>query len=115
MQQDDSQGGAVPEDAPKVDERSGATVEAAVEVAAAGSEHGGVERRPSSAESGESPVEETRGDSAMTGGQVVTGPGTPDGPDPAPPSTPPQEASESGGAQSMPGARPSDRIAGQPD
>ena len=57
------------------------------------------------------PVEQTGGDPAMTGGQVVHGPGARRD-DLAPPGAPPPEAAVSGGAQSMPGARVSDRSAG---
>lgn len=115
MQHDDPHGGAVPDDGPEVDDRSGETVDEAVDVAAAGSASEGVQRPPSEARPGESPVEQTRDDPGMTEAQVLSGPGAAGGPDPAPPSTPPEEASESGGAQSLPGARTSDRTAAQPD
>ncbi len=110
MDSDKPEGGAVPEESPKAEERSGATVEEAADDTA----HRGVERPPSEAVSGESPVEQTRGDPAMTGGQVASGPGNPGGPQPAPPTAPPPEANLSGGAQSMPGARTSDRVAAMP-
>lgn len=104
-----------PEDDARVDERSGADVAEAVEVAAAGSHHEGVERPPSEADPGDSPVEQTTDDPAMTGGQVVGGPGTPGGPHPAPPTAPTPEAPVGGGAQSLPGARVSDRVAAEDD
>ncbi len=92
-------------------DRSGPDVVAAVERAAAGTQGGGVQTPPERAKPHEAPVEQVRGDEAMTGGQVVTGPGeradTPSSPDPA--------ASGSGGAQSMVGARISDRVAAGED
>lgn len=115
MQHDDSQGGAVPRTIRRSTSAAGPRSTRPSTSRPPGSEHGGVERPPAEAKPRESPVEQTHDDPDMTGGQVVTGPGEPGGPDPAPPSTPPQEAAESGGRQSMPGARPSDRIAGQPD
>ncbi len=63
----ESAGGAVPEDTPAAEERTGETVEEAVAVAAAGSQHGGTERPPEDARSGESPVEQVRDDPDMTG------------------------------------------------
>ncbi len=92
-------------------ERSGADVVEAVEVASAGTPHGGVQTRPADMKPHAASVEQVRGDDAMTEGQVVTGPGTggtaPSNPDPA-------EAG-SGGAQSVVGARVSDRLAaGEP-
>lgn len=97
---------------PAVDERSGETVEEAIEVAAAGSQHAGVERPPEDATPRTSPVEQTRDDEDMTQGQHVTGPGQAGGPRIAGPSLPPTDAPVSGGAQSSPGARAADRIAG---
>ncbi len=60
-------GGAVPEDTPAADERTGESVQEAVDVAAAGSRHGGTERPPEEAKSRESPVEQVRADPDMTG------------------------------------------------
>ena len=92
-------------------DRSGPDVVAAVERAAAGTQGGGVQTPPERAKPHEAPVEQVRGDEAMTGGQVVPGPGEradiPSSPDPA--------ASGSGGAQSMAGARISDRVAAGED
>lgn len=91
--------------------RSGATVAEAVDTAA-GPSHGGVLRdvRP-----GGAPVEEVGGDPAMTAGQVVQGPGSAGTGHPAPTEGPQPEAAVSGGAQSLPGARVSDRVAAGPD
>jgi hypothetical protein len=92
-------------------DRSGPDVVAAVERAAAGTQAGGVQTPPERAQPHEAPVEQVRDDEAMTGGQIVTGPGeradVPSSPDPA--------ASGSGGAQSMEGARISDRVAAGED
>lgn len=63
----ESAGGAVPEDTPAVEERTGETVEEAVDVAAAGSQHGGTERPPEEAKPREAPVEQVRDDPEMTG------------------------------------------------
>lgn len=63
----DSAGGVVPEDTPAADERTGESVEEAVDVAAAGSQHGGTETPPEDARSGEAPVEQIRDDPDMTG------------------------------------------------
>lgn len=62
----ESGGGVVPEDTPAAEERTGETVEEAVDVAAAGSQHGGTERPPEDARSGEAPVEQVRDDPEMT-------------------------------------------------
>jgi uncharacterized protein len=99
-------------DQPTADDRSGATVAEAVETAAAGTEHAGVIADPEDTTPGSAPVEQTGGDAAMTEGQVVSGPGEAGGPEVDGPSVPPHEAAASGGAQSMPGARVSDRISG---
>jgi hypothetical protein len=92
-----------PDEDPAVPERSGETVVEAVETAAAGSEHGGVLRPPEESEPGTSPVEQTRGDPEMTGGagsaEAVEVP-----------ETRMPEAPVSGGAQSAPSARVSDRV-----
>lgn len=60
-------GGGVPEGTPDVGERTGETVEEAVDVAAAGSRSGGAQRPPEDAHSGAAPVEQVRDDPAMTG------------------------------------------------
>lgn len=91
--------------------RSGADVVEAVQTAADGTPHGGVQTGPDRTKPHAAPVEQVRGDPAMTGGQVVDGPGTrpdtPAGPSPA--------EVGSGGAQSIVGARVSDRVsAGEP-
>lgn len=91
---------------PAVDERSGETVAEAVETASAGSSHGGVQRPPQAATSGDAPVERVEDDREMTEGQVATGPGSPGGGAAAAPST----AGVSGGKQSQSGARTSDRF-----
>ena len=103
--------GTVPSDTPAVDDRSAGGVEDAVEVASAATAHQGVERPAAAATPGGSPVEQTGGDDAMTGGQVVSGPGSRSDAVAAPQSPPP-EAASSGGAQSLPGARAGDRRAG---
>ncbi|HSK91031.1 MAG TPA: MGMT family protein [Euzebyales bacterium] len=59
--------GDLPDDSP-VDERSGPTVEDAIEEATRDSDHGGVLTPPERARSGEAPVEQVRGDDDMTGG-----------------------------------------------
>jgi len=61
-------GGVVPEDTPAAPERTGETVEEAVEVAAAGSQHGGTEKSPDQAHPQEAPVEQVRDDPDMTPG-----------------------------------------------
>lgn len=107
------QGGHLPDDTPADPERSGATVEEAIDVAARDSDTGGVLRPPERSRSGTAPVEQVAGDPEMTGGQITGAPGTGDGDDPPPPTRPPQEAAVSGGMQSDPGARVSDRLAAQ--
>ena len=97
--------------------RSGADVAEAIEVAEQGSSVEEVHARPEDTTSGEAPVEQAAGDPEMTEGQVVLGDGEPGrGSDPAvDPGIDPREAG-SGGAQSAPGARQSDRrSAGQPE
>jgi uncharacterized protein len=91
-------------------DRSGETVAEGVDTAAAGSEHAGVIAPPEGMSPKSSPVEQTRGDAAMTEGQVVTGPGEPGGSRVEVPSGRPSAAPVSGGAQSMPGARISDQV-----
>ena len=95
------------------DSRSGADVGEAVDVAETGTRAQGDHSHPERAKTGEAPVEQVFNDPAMTKGQwTVTGPpvttgGVPPGPSPA-------EAG-SGGAQSVIGARESDRLAaGEP-
>jgi len=87
-------------------ERSGADVVEALETAADGTQHGGVQTDPADMKPHAAPVEQARGDEAMTQGQLVDGPGigktTPENPSPA--------AAGSGGAQSIVGGRGSDRI-----
>jgi len=61
-----SDGGVVPEDTPDAPERTGETVEDAVDVAAAGSQHGGTEKSPEDAHPHEAPVEQVRDDPDMT-------------------------------------------------
>ncbi len=96
-----------PDQDPAAHERSGADVVEGVETAAAGSEHGGVLRPPEDSKPGTAPVEQTHDDPAMTG---TGSPDTP--PDVEVPETRMPEAPVSGGAQSAPSARVSDRISG---
>lgn len=93
--------------------RSGADVREAVNVAEAGTRAEGDHSHPERAKSGEAPVEQVYNDPAMTEGQrIVTGAATTSGD--VPPGPSPAEAG-SGGAQSVVGARESDRrAAGQP-
>ena len=97
-----------PDEDPAAHERSGADVVEAVETAAAGSEHGGVLRPPEESKPGTAPVEQTQGDPEMTGGE-----GSSAGVDV--PETRMPEAPVSGGAQSAPSARISDRISASDD
>lgn len=92
--------------------RSGADVREAVNVAEAGTKAQGDHAHPERAKSGEAPVEQVHNDPAMTEGQrVATGAATTTGIAPGPS---PAEAG-SGGAQSVVGARESDRrAAGEP-
>jgi hypothetical protein len=99
-----------PDQDPAVPERSGADVVEGVETAAAGSEHGGVLRPPEESTPGTAPVEQTHGDAAMTGDDDG---GTPGGVEV--PATRMPEAPVSGGAQSAPSARVSDRISATDD
>lgn len=101
------------DEGPPADEsRSGETVEEGVDRMSAGTQHEGVIMSPEEAKPGGSPVERTRGDRDMTGGQVVSGPAADE---PAPGgsvsggSVP--SGSVSGAAQSMAGPRVSDRPA----
>ena len=95
------------------DSRSGADVGEAVDVAERGTEAEGDHSHPERAKSGEAPVEQVFNDPAMTEGQrTVTGSAPTTGAMPPGPS--PAEAG-SGGAQSVVGARESDRLAaGEP-
>jgi hypothetical protein len=92
--------------------RSGADVREAVDVAEAGTKAEGDHSHPEQAKSGEAPVEQVYHDPAMTKGQrIVTGAATTNDVAPGPS---PAEAG-SGGAQSVVGARESDRrAAGEP-
>ena len=91
--------------------RSGADVGEAIGVAERGSAVEGQHDRGHEERPDVSPVERAAGDPEMTEGQVVLGDG--DG-GPATAGTDPREAG-SGGAQSQPGARVSDRAAaGEP-
>ncbi|SDL73510.1 hypothetical protein SAMN04487916_113117 [Arthrobacter sp. ov407] len=93
--------------------RSGADVGEAIDVAEAGTNAEGDHSSPERAKTGESPVEQVFNDPAMTGGQrTATGAAPPAGA--VPPGPSPAEAG-SGGAQSVVGARESDRLAaGEP-
>jgi hypothetical protein len=95
------------------DARSGADIAEAVEVAERGSSVQEVHDRPTENKPGAAPVEQSAGDPEMTEGQVVLGDGEGGGTPAA--AIDPREAG-SGGAQSAPGARMSDRrSAGQPE
>jgi hypothetical protein len=98
-----------PDKDPAAHERSGADVVEGVETAAAGSEHGGVLRPPAESKPGTAPVEQTHGDPAMTGDadQPLSEVEVPE--------TRMPEAPVSGGAQSAPSARVSDRISATDD
>ena len=95
------------------DSRSGADVGEAIDIAESGTRAQGDHSHPERAKTGEAPVEQVFNDPAMTKGQqtvtgspVTTG-GVPPGPSPA--------DAGSGGAQSVVGARESDRLAaGEP-
>ncbi|MDQ0755039.1 hypothetical protein [Arthrobacter sp. B3I4] len=95
------------------DSRSGADVREAVNVAEAGTSAEGDHAHPERAKSGEAPVEQVYNDPAMTEGQR-TGTGAATSAAGAAPGPSPAEAG-SGGAQSVVGARESDRrAAGEP-
>jgi hypothetical protein len=97
-----------PDQDPAAHERSGETVVEGVETAAAGSEHGGVLRPPAESQPGTAPVEQAQGDGEMTGAdQPPAGVEVPE--------TRMPEAPVSGGAQSAPSARVSDRVSGSED
>jgi hypothetical protein len=94
-----------PSDDPADHERSGADIAEAVEVAERGTAVEDVHTLPGAP--GSAPVEQAAGDAEMTEGQVVLGDDDPPrhgNPDPA--------QAGSGGAQSIVGARASDRVAG---
>jgi hypothetical protein len=95
------------------DSRSGADVGEAIDVAESGTMAQGDHSHPERAKTGEAPVEQVFNDPAMTKGQrTVTGSATTTGS--VPPGPSPAEAG-SGGAQSVVGARESDRLAaGEP-
>jgi len=95
------------------DSRSGADVGEAVDVAESGTKAQGDHSHPERAKTGEAPVEQVFNDPAMTEGQrTVTGSAKTTGT--VPPGPSPAEAG-SGGAQSVVGARESDRLtAGEP-
>lgn len=105
-------------DAPAVDamgepadaDRSGETVLEGVETLAGGTQSAGVQRPPESAKPRSAPVEQVKGDPDMTRGRVAEGPGAAGGARPDVPSGRAPEAPVSGGAQSMPGGRVSDRV-----
>ncbi len=90
--------------------RSGATVVEGMETLADGSQSAGVLRPPEEAKPRTAPVEKVLGDPDMTQGRVTEGPGDGGGPRPEVPSGRTPEAPVSGGAQSMPGGRVSDRV-----
>lgn len=92
--------------------RSGADVGESVDIAESGTKAQGDHSHPERAKTGEAPVEQVFDDTAMTEGQrTVTGSGITRG---VPPGPSPAEAG-SGGAQSVVGARESDRLAaGEP-
>jgi hypothetical protein len=100
-------------DVPADHSRSGADVGEAVDIAESGTKAQGDHSHPERAKSGEAPVEQVFNDPAMTEGQrTVTGSSTTAGT--VPPGPSPAEAG-SGGAQSVVGARESDRLAaGEP-
>jgi hypothetical protein len=94
------------------DSRSGADVGESIDIAESGTKAQGDHSHPGRAKTGEAPVEQVFNDPAMTEGQrMVTGSGATQG---IPPGPSPAEAG-SGGAQSVVGARESDRLAaGEP-
>ena len=94
--------------------RSGDDVAEAIEVAERGSAVEEVHDCGTEAKSGEAPVERSAGDPEMTEGQVVYGSGGDD--DGAAPGTSQAPTGQSSGvAQSVVGARASDRIAAAED
>lgn len=111
MTQDDVTQDDMTQDAPATTagdaSRSGRDVVEAVERAAAGTRHDGVQTAPEDAKPHAAPVEQVRGDSSMTTGRVGDGPGAASRPS----ANPDPAAAGSGGAQSVVGARVSDREA----
>lgn len=106
---DSSSGAGVQAD----DARSGADVGEAVDIAESGTRAQGDHSHPERAKTGEAPVEQVFNDPAMTEGQR-TGAGSEGTTGAVPPGPSPAEAG-SGGAQSVVGARESDRLAaGEP-
>ena len=100
------------EDGAPVDARSGADIAEAIDVAERGSAVRELHDRGTEDKSGAAPVEHVRGDHDMTTGEVVTAEGQPTQP---PSAGPDPRVAGSGGAQSQPGARMSDReSAGEP-
>ena len=90
--------------------RSGDDIAEAIEVAERGSAVEEVHDRGTENKSGEAPVERSAGDPEMTEGQVAYGSDA--GDSGAAPGTSPGATPESSGvAQSVPGARPTDRVA----
>jgi hypothetical protein len=90
--------------------RSGDDIAEAIEVAEQGSSVEEVHDRGAEATSGTAPVERTAGDPEMTEGQVVLGDGEPSG---HAASGPMPDEQTSGAAQSVVGARASDRAAAE--
>ncbi len=91
-----------------VDERSGDTVVEGVDTLAAGTRSQGVLRDPDESTPHTAPVEQVEGDRDMTAGRAAPGsaqPGVTDVPETRMP-----EAAVSGGAQSSPAARVTDRV-----
>lgn len=102
-------------DVPADDSRSGADVADAIETAESGTGVREPHTRPEETKSGEAPVEQTYGDPSMTEGQTVTGSEATDATAMEPPPGPSPADAGSGGAQSVVGARVSDRLAaGEP-
>ena len=91
-----------------VDERSGATIAEAVGRAEQGRPPERTHQPPEESAAGSAPVEQHAADPGMKVGQVVGHPGWGSSTVPGPP----QHAHTSGGAQSQPGARVSDLVAG---
>jgi len=91
---------------------SGADIAEAIGVAEQGSSVQEVHDRGTENTTGEAPVERTAGDPEMTEGQVVLGDGEPG---PLQSSGPMPDAQTSGAAQSVVGARASDRVAAGED
>ncbi|WP_427018241.1 hypothetical protein ACQCSX_06610 [Pseudarthrobacter sp. P1] len=88
--------------------RSGADVAEAIEIAESGTAVQGMHSHSEQSKSGEAPVEQVFGDPAMTTGRSGTGSA---GTEQAVPPRPSPAEAGSGGAQSVIGARESDRLA----